>query len=90
MAASNPDYLTPRERRAREKAKPELDRLHREIFVGRPYGQRLLDFLRQNGIRGLVDNSSFCDVITLGSGTDLDKVDDLIAEWMDGADFQQP
>ena len=90
MQAPTPERLPLREYRAREKARPELNREHRDILVGRSYGQRFLTFLQQNGIRGLVVEESFSDIITLGCDTDLDHVESLITAWMNGADFQQP
>lgn len=76
-----------REKRAREKARPELCRKHGDIIVGRPYGASLEAYLESNGISGTVQEESFCDIIILGPSADLDRVNDLIVQWMDGGDF---
>ena len=76
--------LTRREARARQKALPEFSRDHREILVGRPYGQMLLDFLNSRGISGATRDESYCDIITLPPDCDLNVVENVVREWVDG------
>jgi hypothetical protein len=82
--------LSRREQRARAKACPELNREHRDILVGRPYGEPLMAYLKSNGVKGLVKEESFADMIILGSDTILDDVERLLQLWTEGADFRPP
>ena len=80
-------HFSRREKRAREKARPELDRRYRDIIVGRPYGASLTAYLESNGITGNVREESFCDIIILDGSADLDRVQDLMDQWKRGEDF---
>ncbi len=62
-----------RERRARQKAGPELDRESREILVARPYGDKLRRFLEGMGVRVVGLDHDFVDFLQLDSDCDLDE-----------------
>ena len=82
--------MSRREQRAREKARPELNREHHDILVGHPYGASLLAFLESRGIAGLTAVESFADIICLAQDTNLDAVEALIAEWMQCQGYDAP
>jgi hypothetical protein len=88
MSSDPGERFSLRERRAREKARPELNREHRDILVGHPYGDRLKAFLEQRGIRGTAIEESFVAILTVPADANLDQVEHLIDDWMNGADFE--
>ncbi len=87
MDTHSSQSISRREQRAREKAMPELSQEFRAILVGKPYGERLQSFLRDNGISDISLEVSFCDIIALGGAPDFVRIQNLINEWIAGKGF---
>jgi len=87
MSSPSQGKFNLRERNARDKARPQLNREHCDILVGRPYGKKLSNFLRQNGVAIVNILDEFVDIIEIAKESDLDKVDRLIEDWTKGDDF---
>jgi len=79
-------HFSRREKRAREKARPELDRKCRHILVGESRGACLKAYLESNGISGTVQEEPSGHIISLGPSADLDRVQDLMDQWKRGED----